>query len=276
MKLNPATQKKQKLRLSLEGQTYTGKTLSALLVSYGLAKDWSKTAIIDTEHHSASFYNWLGPFNTIQISAPYRTEKYIDAIDLCESAGIEVIIVDSISPEWVGEGGILDVYCSTPGSRAQKRNNAFPQHHAFMSYLLESTAHIITTVRVSGSRLEQDLAYRHNFHAVVSLDQNQEASVVKDRTGILKGECPCKLSLEIGSKLLQWCNQGEDPVSPALQGQIDSCRNHEELQRLMISLDMEDMSLMSAFTRRRLELDGIVSFRQIDNSGPKHPPMTVV
>jgi hypothetical protein len=217
MRMTITSRKKQLIRISLEGNTATGKTYSALQLASSLTRDWSKVAVIDTEKRSASYYSFLGQFNIIQISPLYGTEKYIDAINLCEAEGIEVIILDSISPEWVGEGGILDVYCSIPGSKAQKRNNTIPQHHAFMSYLLDSSAHVITTVRMSGDKLEQNIAYRHNFTTVLSLDHNQEASVVKDRTGLMKGECPCKLTPELGSKLMDWCNQGEEPVSLDLQ-----------------------------------------------------------
>ena len=34
--------------------------------------------------------------------------KYIEAIETCEKAGMDVIIIDSISHEWEGNGGILE------------------------------------------------------------------------------------------------------------------------------------------------------------------------
>ena len=45
-----------KLRLALTGATNTGKTYSALLIAYGITKDWSKIAVIDSERRRALFY----------------------------------------------------------------------------------------------------------------------------------------------------------------------------------------------------------------------------
>ena len=50
------TRKKAKLRLALTGVSGAGKTLSALYIAYGMTGDWSKIALIDTEHERARFY----------------------------------------------------------------------------------------------------------------------------------------------------------------------------------------------------------------------------
>ena len=54
------TRKKAKLRLALTGVSGAGKTLSALYIAYGITGDWSKIALIDTEHERARFYTmWM-------------------------------------------------------------------------------------------------------------------------------------------------------------------------------------------------------------------------
>ena len=47
---------KAKLRMALTGVTGGGKTLGALYIAYGITGDWSKIAIVDTEHERARFY----------------------------------------------------------------------------------------------------------------------------------------------------------------------------------------------------------------------------
>jgi hypothetical protein len=56
-------------------------------------------ALIDTENHSADLYAHLGGYNEITLSAPFTPEKHVEANTVCENAGMEVIIIDSISHE---------------------------------------------------------------------------------------------------------------------------------------------------------------------------------
>ena len=79
-----AARKKAKLRLALTGPSGSGKTLSALIIAGGMTGgDWSKVALIDTEHERARFYadreDWgIGEFLYQPLVPPYRADKYID------------------------------------------------------------------------------------------------------------------------------------------------------------------------------------------------------
>src|SRR5215212_6556657 len=95
--LRKAQKSKSKLRIGLSGTSGSGKTYSALLLAYGLINDWSKIVIIDTENGSADLYDHLGNFNVITLQAPFNPERYIQAIQECEDAGMEAIIIDSSS-----------------------------------------------------------------------------------------------------------------------------------------------------------------------------------
>jgi hypothetical protein len=257
MQLQQATRKRQKIRLALQGDTHSGKTYSALLFAYGLISDWSKIAVIDTEEKSALLYAHLGPFNTIEIGAPFTANKYCDAIELCENAQMEVIIIDSISPEWVGEQGILDIYSSIDGDKSAKYNAVMPNHHAFMSYILESSCHVIATVRSIERRIQQQKGYAHHFTTVLELDREHRASVIKDRTSVFQGLSAVVLNESIGAKIREWCDDGVERMPEALQKKIDACKSQKELVKLMVDSDIEDVTLISAFTKKRLELDGL-------------------
>jgi hypothetical protein len=69
-------------------------------MAYGMTGDRNKVAIIDTENDSANYYSHLGDYNVLSLQAPYSPERYIDAINVCMQAGVEVIIIDSISHEY--------------------------------------------------------------------------------------------------------------------------------------------------------------------------------
>ena len=104
MELKKASRKAAKIKLGIQGPSGSGKTYSALQLAYGLTGDWSKIAVIDTENHSADLYAHLGEYQVLGLTKPYSPERYIQAIDTCEKAGIEVVIIDSTSAEWEGSG----------------------------------------------------------------------------------------------------------------------------------------------------------------------------
>src|SRR5919112_3339767 len=146
MQLRKATRKKAKMRLGLSAVSGGGKTYSALIIAKGMAGSWDKVAIIDSENSSADLYAHLGDYNVLPIAAPFTPEKYIDAIKACERAGMEVIIVDSITHEWDGKGGCLEIVESL-GGKYQDWAKVTPRHQAFIDAILQSPSHIITTVR---------------------------------------------------------------------------------------------------------------------------------
>lgn len=117
MNIRKAQRQQAKIRLAIQGPAGSGKTYSSLLITYGITADWSKIVVIDTENYSADLYAHLGSFNVLAIEPPFAPEKYIEAINTCEQKGFEVIIIDSISHEWDGEGGILDILGNMVGQQ---------------------------------------------------------------------------------------------------------------------------------------------------------------
>ena len=111
MQLRQSSRTQAKIKLALQGCSGCGKTMSSLLLAYGLTSNWSKIAVIDTENSSADLYAHLGNYNVLSLDE-YTPEKYIEAISLCEKAGMEVIIIDSISHCW---DYLLDFHANLQG-----------------------------------------------------------------------------------------------------------------------------------------------------------------
>ena len=107
-----ASKKQQKLRLLLEGASGSGKTYSALILAQTLGK---KIAVIDTEKGSASLYDKLADFDVCELNPPFTPEMYINAITEAEKQGYDVLIIDSITHEWSGQGGCLDIQSGLGG-----------------------------------------------------------------------------------------------------------------------------------------------------------------
>ena len=144
--LRKASKQAKKLRILFSASSGSGKTYGALKTAYGLCGDWSKICVIDTERDSASLYADMGEFNTINLSAPYTPERFIEAIKAAEDAGMEVIIVDSITHEWNGEGGCLEIH-NRLGGEFRHWGVVTPRHNRFIDAILTSKCHVFCTVR---------------------------------------------------------------------------------------------------------------------------------
>ena len=46
----------------------------------------------------------IGNYNVLTLDAPYTPERYTEAIEAAEEAGLEVVIVDSLSHAWQAQG----------------------------------------------------------------------------------------------------------------------------------------------------------------------------
>src|SRR5690606_20417476 len=114
--------------------------------AYGITNDWHKIAVIDTENDSASLYSHLGAFQVLSLTPPYSPDRYIEAIKTCENAGVAVIIIDSITHVWKGQGGLLE-YQNSLGGRYQDWARATPLYQQWLNTILHSSCHIITTNR---------------------------------------------------------------------------------------------------------------------------------
>lgn len=226
MQLKQSQRQQVKLRLGLSGASGFGKTKSALLLAYGMAQDWSKIAVIDTENSSASLYSDLGNYNVLDLQAPYNPERYIQAIELCEKSGIEVIIIDSVSHEWNGTGGCLDIH-EKLGGKFQDWANVTPRHQAFINKILQSSCHIITTTRrkidysldIGSNGKTQVVKHgtkeitREGFEYELTINfelinENHLAKASKDRTGLFMNKPEFIITSETGRMILEWCNSG--------------------------------------------------------------------
>ena len=256
--LRKAQRRAAKIRLGLASPSGGGKTYSALLIAKGLAGSWDKVAIIDTENGSADLYSHLGDFNVLQLTAPYHPEKYIDAIRECEQAGMEVIIIDSITHEWSGVGGCLELQqIATERQRIKNTYTAWkevtPRHQKFIDAVLQSNCHIITTVRSKTDYLQVEHEGKKSIQKVgmaqvtrdgfeyeltvsLELDVNHYAVTSKDRTCLFEGKPSFIPSEETGKMLKEWCESGVDIRKQCLDD-IEKCQSKAEVDALIVKYD---------------------------------------
>ena len=232
MQLRHSQRRAAKMRLALQGASGSGKTYSSLLLACGMASDWTKIAVIDTENGSADLYAHLGAYNVLSLSEPYNPEKYIDAIGICESAGMEVIIIDSISHCW---DYLLDFHANLQGNSFANWAKVTPRQNAFIQRILTSSAHVICTMRSkqdyvlsdkNGKMVPEKVGLKavqrdnvdYEFTAVLDIAMNHKATTSKDRTGLFTGRPEFLITPAIGQAILKWCNMAQ-PAQPSVQPQ---------------------------------------------------------
>lgn len=143
--------------LGVAGISGSGKTYSALQMAWGLAGgDASKVGFIDTENRRGSLYadalkgkdGKVHQFYIGDLDAPFSPQRYIDAIAEFQKAGVEVLVIDSVTHEWEGTGGCEEI-ANPPGSnlKVARWNDAKAEHKRFMNAMLQCDMHIIACIR---------------------------------------------------------------------------------------------------------------------------------
>lgn len=141
-----AQKTKQKLRLALAGPAGSGKTYTALALAAELAKGGNgRVALVDTEHGSASLYADRVDFDTLELDT-FQPRHYIDALKAAGDAGYPVVVIDSFSHAWSGEGGILDQK-DAMGGKFDAWRRLTPQHNELVEAILAYPGHVIATMR---------------------------------------------------------------------------------------------------------------------------------
>ena len=280
MQLRKATRKKAKIRLGLSAVSGGGKTYSAILISKGLTGDLSKVALIDTENGSADLYAHLGDFNVLTLTAPFSPERYIEAIRTCEKAGMEAIIIDSISHEWDGKGGCLEIVESL-GGKYQDWAKVTPRHQAFLEAILHSPCHVITTVRrkqdyemiKDGNKIKIEKGglreitregFEYELTINLELDTQHNANASKDRTNLFMGKPSFVPTEKTGELIAQWCEQGEEDFNVIRPGsdwykKVEQCTTQKELvelyQKNKADVDANPL-LQQLISNRRNQING--------------------
>lgn len=248
MKLQQAERKQAKIKMGLQAPSGAGKTYSALLLAFGLINDWSKIAVIDTENHSADLYAHLGNYQVLALEQPFTPERYMEAIDICEKAGIEAIIIDSISHEWEGNGGILDIHGAMMGNSFTNWAKLTPRHNAFIQKILQSSSHIIATIRSkqdyvlsekNGKMVPEKVGLKgvtregmdYEFTLVFELDLKHQATSTKDRTGLFMDKPSFVITPATGQRILAWCNSGKTLADVKIE--ITQATTVDELRNIL-------------------------------------------
>ena len=108
---SPAIREATPLIIGLDGPSGSGKTYSALRLATGIQRVvGGEIFFIDTEARRALHYADKFKFRHLPFGAPFSPLDYLAAIQHCVNKGAKTIVIDSLSHEHEGPGGVLEMH----------------------------------------------------------------------------------------------------------------------------------------------------------------------
>jgi len=217
-----------------------GKTYTSLRLATGMMDEYKNMGVKKTEIWLANnegdrgkYYANEFEYKIIELEPPHEPEMYYDLIEFAEnSETCGVLIIDSMSKEWAGEGGCLDIANSMGGTFQNAWKKVTPRHRRVMDKLIDSHLAIIATMRGEdqytmeddqhgkkvvtklgvGARTGKDFEYE--FTSTFSLDQKtNSAENFKDNTHLFENRSLGKLTEQDGINIIKWANSSDvEPV----------------------------------------------------------------
>ncbi len=242
LNIRPAVRAGSKIVIGIAGQSGSGKTLTALYMARGMVDNASEIGFLDTENRRGSLYadELDGPFQIGDLFYPFSPDRYATAIKEFQTAGVKVLIIDSISHEW--ESGCMEI-AEAPLLRGKKMadwKKAKAEHKKLMTVLLQSDMHVICCIRAAEKTdfsspskpvslgvqplCEKNFMYEMTASVMMFNEgmNQQHLKIPKDLKSVF-GEGTTYLGAETGKAIIDWVNSGEcDP-------EMDSYRNQMQL-----------------------------------------------
>lgn len=239
LQIQKAVKEQIDLRAAITGPTGGGKTYTALRMAFALVGPTGKVLVIDTERKSARKYATEKPdgfvwnFDVIELP-DYSPSTYTEAIALGVKAGYDVIVTDSLSHAWEGEGGILEMQ-QKYGGRYQDWAKVNPLHYGLIDAILNAPCHMIVTMRSKmdyaletiedaqghkktqvtkvGMAPIQRNGVQYEFDFILDMDNANIGRVDKTRCSAMRGKTSSMPGPGFFQPLIDWLNTGE-PVAP--------------------------------------------------------------
>lgn len=230
----------------MAGPAGSGKTVSSLLLGFGLLQAahpelepdaiWDRICLIDTENKSGSLFaganvngTRIGEFLTIDLAPPFTPQRYLEAIKVAEQGQVDVLIIDSLSHAWAGEGGMLDMkeaVAKRSGNGYTAWKEITPLHNRLIDAILQSKTHVILCLRAKaeyvieendkGKKVPRKVGMAPVFREGVEYEVttffdvgiDHTVSVSKDRTMLFDGQPPFQITPETGALIQAWLSLG--------------------------------------------------------------------
>jgi hypothetical protein len=172
---------------------------------------------------------------------------------------MECIVVDSITHEWDGKGGLLEIHSQMTGNSFTNWASLTPRHQKFIDAILQSKCHVITTVRrktdyeinkdgngktqVTKAGLKEITRDGFEYELTVNfnLDERHNCTISKDRTGLFIDKPFFTITEETGELIKKWCEDGDVQINPITSSIsiLMACKTLPELQDAWTTIGQE-------------------------------------
>lgn len=282
--IRPAVREKIGLLFGIAGASGSGKTRSALELATGIANGSGRIVMIDTEAGRALHYAPppgekadpnKGTFDFLRVDfpPPFTPERYIEAIQYAEKEGGAVIIIDSMSHEWEGEGGCSDIqdaeaWRMAKGDPTQVERMTAPAwkaakkpHNRMMSRLIQTRTHLIFCLRarekikIKAGRVEP-IGFQPICEKNFMFELSGSMTLHPETPGEPRYDLPRKLndtlqsifpeqrkiSIEAGRRLRAWADTGaeREPPDKAATGARDLIERIEDTDEASLTALLGD------------------------------------
>ena len=177
------------------------------------------------------------------------------AINEAINNGFECVIIDSLSHEWQGPGGIIDIHGQMEGNSFTNWNKVTPRHNALIQKIVNAPVHVIATLRSkteyvmqqkNGKSIPEKMGLKavqrddceYEFTVAFELNKYHVAAVSKDRTGLFQQEPELILSENLGKRITDWCEIDDVKTSNDVKTSLDI------KQRLLDCDDLDQLDLL--------------------------------
>lgn len=219
-----AVKGESKLRLLITGPSGSGKTYTALKFATELANG-KPFAVGDTENGSASKYADKFEFDVLNSQPPHEMEKAGGIIKMAEEAGYPVVVLDSATHFYKGDGGLLE-YVNELG-KSKYRGNTYAAwndgskiYNQFLEDIKQSGIHVIITARSKtqyvedpnrrgsmqrvGMEVEMRDGFEYEFDVFMQMTTEHIGYIEKTRCSDLDGKTFTKPGSEVTDVLSEW------------------------------------------------------------------------
>lgn len=260
----PAVREQTSLMIGIAGPSSSGKTFSALRLATGLAEG-GPIYFIDTESGRGKHYADTFKYEYGELSAPFEPTAHLEAIQKAREAGARVIIVDSMSHEHEGPGGILEMHeaildnkCGNDWKKRERMNFSAwiepkKQHNRFVNGILQlgTGVHVIFCFRAKqklmldkkGNSYEIPKEwsaicatdFQYEMTALLMLPPGSEGvpdlsipatKLQEQHKGIVRQGA--QISEEMGQQFAAWANGGAKPANPSQQAPADQTDDQQD------------------------------------------------
>lgn len=227
------------LRECIMAPTGGGKTMAALATATNLFEGTLEVVLLDTEYERGKLYADLVDLADYRVlSDDFSPDSYIAEVDEIEAEHPGgVLIIDSVTHEWSGSKGVLEIVDSKGGGNWKEGT---PQHNKFVDRLMRLQMHLIVCCRSkmkyeysvgdNGKRKQEKLGigpeqrdnFLYNFDVLADIDAQTHLATFTNRCRPLVDKTfnlvPNVDDLNapniVAEILTTWLSEGDPPTAP--------------------------------------------------------------